>query len=175
MKKHIFVEAVINQFSEESTKTYFNNKKEIKNGDYTLLMKPLTEITHYFHSKFKNHTLLGTVNSRNFYAFDTNEGIFLVYSPNPFGRETALQACYVLYFENKEDIKQHFLPKNKNDPLYDYEYNLERNKIIFENLHKISPTHDDSNNIKNIIGRIESIRKSNAPIIFEKNKPSLNK
>lgn len=174
MKKHIFVESVINQFSEGSTKTYFNNKKEIENGDYTLLMKPLTEITHYFHSKFKNHTLLGSTDSRNFYAFDTNEGIFLVYSPIPFFTKPALQACYVAYYENKEDIAQHFLP-DKNDQRFDYEYHQEKYKKIFQNIEKISPTNDDSNTIKNIIGRIESIRKSNSPIIFEKNKSSLNK
>lgn len=172
MKKHIFVDAIIDELSEESSKTYFNNKKEIENGDYALLMKPLTEVAHYLHSKFKNHTLLGNVDDRNFYAFDTNEGILLVYSPIPFFTKPALQACYVKYYENKEDIAQYFLPK-ENEPLYDYEYNQKKYAKIFENIDKISPHHDDSNNIKNIIGRIESIRKSNAPIIFNKAKVSL--
>ena len=135
-------------------------------------MKPLTEVAHYLHSKFKNHTLLGNIDSRNYYGFDTNEGVFLVYPPIPFNTKPALQACYVLYFKNKEDIAQHFLPK-KNDPLYDYEYHEEKFKQIFQNLVKISPHHDDSNNIKNVIGRIESIRKSNAPIIFDKTKPTV--
>jgi hypothetical protein len=172
MKKHIFLDSVVNTFGGETNKVYYNNKPEIKNGDYVLLMTPLTEITHYFHNKFKNHTLLGSVDSRNYYGFDTNEGIFLVYPPIPFSTKPALQASYVIYFENKEDIAQHFLPK-KNDPLYDYEYNQEKYHQILQNLVKISPSNDDSNNLKNIIVRIESIRKSNAPMMFEKSKLNL--
>ncbi len=169
MKKHIFLDTIVNIFANKESQTHLNNKKEIENGDYVLLMTPMTEITHYLHNKFKNHTLLGNADSRNFYAFDTNEGILLVYPPIPFFTKPALQTCFVKYYKTKKDIFQEFLPK-KNDPLYDYEYHEKKYATILKNAELISPTHDDSNTIKNIIGRIESIRKSNAPVIFEKNK-----
>jgi len=172
MKSHVFIDEVINQFANIESKNYYQIKKEIENGDDVLLMKPLTEITHHFHARFKNHTLLGNADSRNFYAFDTNEGILLVYSPIPFSTKPALKACYVKYYKNKKEVEKEFLPE-KNDPQHDYEYHKDKYAKILKNIEIISPNHDDSNNIKNVIGRIESFRKSNAPIIFEKNRPDL--
>jgi hypothetical protein len=172
MKNHIFVDSIVNVFGSKEAQNSFEYKKEIKNGDKVLVMTPITEMTHYLRNKFNNHTLLGSADSRNFYAFDTNEGILLVYPPIPFSTKPALQASFVAYYENKKEVVNEFLPK-KYDPQYNYQYHKEKYAKILKNIEKIAPNNDDSNNIKNVIGRIESLRKSNAPIIFNKNKPNL--
>lgn len=168
MKTHIFVDAIINKFENKSSQ-YYSNKK-IKNGENTLLMTPITEVAHYLQTRFKNHTLLGSSDSRNFYAFDTNEGILLLYPAIPFSTKPALGTCLVTYYENKKELVNAFLPK-KEDSIYNYEYHQKKYAKILKNIDKVSPTNDDSNNIKNVIGRIESIRKSSAPLFFEIDKP----
>lgn len=165
MENHIFIDSIINHFCDSETKSFYQKTKKIDNGEDVLLIKPLTEITHYLHSKFNNHTLLGNVDGRNFYAFDTHEGILLLYAPIPLFGKTELKACFVTYYEDKKQLKEGFL--SIVNTMYD------QDKTILDNIEKISPLHDDSNSVKNVMGRIASMRKSKSPIIFDKIKSNL--
>lgn len=167
LSKHIFTETILNKYGkqDETTQQWYNTKK-IKNGENILLIIPITEMTNAMHEKFHNHTLLGKARGRNFYAFDTGAGIILIYPPIPFHTHPATQASEVYFYEDKDALRQSFLPNN-DESSDDYQYHHNLYATILENIKNISTTHDDSNSLNNVFKRLNSIRESTAPLLFK--------